>query len=92
MVSREDNKYVIWPLYFDKNASRREGRRVPEDLAIENPSVEKIFHIAKELGLNPLLERDARHPSRPWRKEGRILIDKKGKKEDLIREIARKLK
>jgi len=91
MVSREDGKYVIWAVYFDRNVSRRDGRRVPEKLAVENPSIDKIFEITKELGLNPVIEKDARHPSRPWRKDGRILVDKKDKKEKLIRKIAEKL-
>ena len=45
MVSREDGKYVIWAVYFDRNVSRRDGRRVPEKLAVENPSIDKIFQI-----------------------------------------------
>jgi len=92
MVSREDNKYVIWPAYFDKNLTRSEGRRVPKNFAVENPSIDKIFQIAKELNLNPVLERDTRYPSRPWRKDGRILIDKVKKKEKILLEIAGRLK
>jgi len=92
MVSREDNKYVIWPAYFDKNLTRSEGRRVPKKLAVENPSIDKIFQIAKELNLNPVLEKDARHPARPWRKDGRILVDKVQKKEKILLDIAEKLR
>ena len=92
MVSREDNKYVIWPAYFDKNLTRSGGRRVPENLAVENPSIDKIFQIAKELNLNPVLEKDARYPARPWRKDGRILVDKVKKKEKILLDIAKKLK
>lgn len=91
MVSRENGKYVIWTVYFDRNVSRKEGRRVPKKLAVENPSIDKIFQIAKELELNPVIERDARHPSRPWRRDGRVLVDKKDRKEKLIRKIAEKL-
>ena len=92
MVSREDNKYVIWPAYFDKNLTRSEGRRIPKNLAVENPSVDKIFQIAKELNLNPVMERDARYPGRPWRKDGRILVDKVKKKGKILLDIAGRLK
>ena len=92
MVSKEDKKIVIWPAYFDRNLSREEGRRVPKNLAVENPSIDKIFQIAKELKLNPVIEREARYPSRPWKRDGRILIDKSLNKSRILREIARRLR
>jgi len=92
MVSREDGKYVIWPAYFDINLTRSEGRRVPKDLAVDNPSLDAIYKIAKEMNLNPEIEKDARYPFRPWRKEGRILVDMVEKKTKIVLDIARKLK
>lgn len=92
MVSRDDGKYVIWPVYFDKNISRRDGRRVPKNIAVDKPSLDNMYRIAKEMGLNPEIEKEAKHPSKQWDYKGRILVDKKDKKEKILREIAKRLK
>lgn len=91
MVSKGDNKFVLWSVYFDKNLSRSEGRKVPRNLAVENPSLDKIAKIAEEMGLNPVVERDARYPSRQWSNRGRVLIDMVGKKRKLLLDIASRL-
>ena len=85
------DKWVLWPIYFDADASRLEGRKVPKQLAIRNPSIDESFKAAKKLGLNPIKEEKA-HPARWWRKEGRILVDKKGRKLEIIRKIAEYIK
>jgi len=85
------DKWVLWPIYFDVDASRLEGRKVSKELAIKNPTVDEIFKAAKKLGLNPVKEEKA-YPKRWWRKEGRILVDKKGRKIEIIRKIAEYIK
>ena len=46
---------------------------------------------AKELGLNPKVERDKAYPKSWWEVSGRVLVDKKGVKSGIVREIARKI-
>jgi signal recognition particle subunit SRP19 len=91
MVSRDDNKYVIYPVYFDSAVSRLNGRRVAKKHAVEKPSLENLAKAAKSLGLNPVLEKDAVHSSTPWKKEGRILVEKKGPKTKLLLQLANRL-
>lgn len=91
MVSRDENKYVIYPLYFDNAVSRLNGRKVAKKHAVEKPSFENIAKAAKSLGLNPILEKDRIHPSTPWKKEGRILVEKKGPKTKLLIQLANRL-
>jgi signal recognition particle subunit SRP19 len=91
MVSRGEEKYVVWPIYFDKSVSRLAGRKVSKKHAVEKPNVEDISKAAKSLGLNPVLEKNSAHPSRFWKKEGRILVDKTESKSELIRKISKKL-
>jgi signal recognition particle subunit SRP19 len=91
MVSKDDNKYVIYPVYFDKTLSRLNGRRVARKYAVEKPSVETIVKAAKLLGLSPILEKNAVHSSTPWKKEGRILIEKKGPKTKLLLQLANRM-
>jgi len=91
MVSRDEDKYVIWPVYFDKNVSRLDGRKVSKKHAVEKPSIENISKAAKSLGLRPVLEKDCAYPSKPWKKDGRILVDKKDSKSKLLRQIGSRL-
>ena len=91
MVSKDEDKYVIWPVYFDKSVSRLNGRKVSKKNAVDKPSIENISKAAKSLGLNPVLEKNAAHPSRQWKSEGRILVDKKDAKSKLLRQIANRL-
>jgi len=80
------DKLVLWPIYFDSHASRR-WRRVGKNIAVANPTIDEIFKAAKKLGFNPVKEEKS-HPARWWRKEGCILIEKKGKKAEIIKKIA----
>ena len=91
MVSKGEDKYVVYPIYFDSSVSRFSGRRIPKQKAVEKPTIENIAKSAKSLGLNPLIENDKIHPSRTWKKEGRILIDKKDSKSKLLRQIANRI-
>ena len=91
MVSKDEDRYVVWPLYFDKSLSRINGRRVSKKYAVDKPSVENIAKAAKSLGLNPEIDKNAAHPSRNWNNEGRVLIDKKETKTRLLQQIARRL-
>ena len=80
------DKWVIWPCYFDIDLSRKDGRKVKKSIGVKNPSIDEIFQVAKKLGLNPTKEEKS-HPKRWWKKEGRILVDKKDKKIEIIRKI-----
>jgi signal recognition particle subunit SRP19 len=91
MVSRGEEKYVVYPVYFDKTVSRLKGRRVSSKYAVEKPYIDDILKAAKSLGLNPILEKETFHSSRPYRQEGRILIDKKDSKNKLLIQIAKVL-
>jgi signal recognition particle subunit SRP19 len=89
MVSRGEEKYVVYPVYFDKTVSRIKGRRVPLKYAVEKPSIDDILKATKSIGLNPIVEKESCHSSRPWRQEGRILIEKKDSKNKLLIQIAK---
>jgi|YNPNPStandDraft_1061719.scaffolds.fasta_scaffold00143_2 signal recognition particle subunit SEC65 len=92
MVSKDESKIVIWPLYFDGSLSRHKGRRIRKQYVLDkSPSVEDISNAAKSLGLHPVVEKNAMHPSRAWRKEGRVLVDKKYSKQRILLEIAKRL-
>lgn len=91
MVSRGDKTLVIWPSYFDKNLTRHEGRKVAQKHAVEKPELELLIKAARSLNLDPHIEKDAAHPSRPYIHEGRILVRKQKSKSELLRQIAQRI-
>lgn len=64
---------VLYPCYFDKNRSHKEGRRVPVELAVENPLAKTISDAVRHLGLLSIFEGDKCHPQ-DFGNPGRIRV------------------
>ena len=43
------------------------------------------------MGLNPTVEMDKAYPKSWWKVSGRVLVDKKGVKSGIVREIAKRI-
>ena len=56
---------VIYPEYFDKRLSWSMGRRVPLDLAYEDPELQRVALAAKKLGMEVYLD-SKKHYSKTW--------------------------
>jgi len=81
---------VIWPAYFDASLTRREGRRVPRSLAVEEPTVDEVARAVKQVGYDAVIERGKAYPRRGWTASGRVLVkdaDDAGKS-DLLQAVA----
>lgn len=81
---------VLWPAYFDAGCTRGEGRRVPLDLAVEDPTVEEIAKAVGQVGYDAVIERDVAYPREGWTERGRVLVknaDDAGKS-DLLQAVA----
>jgi signal recognition particle subunit SRP19 len=91
LVSKRDGVLVLWPAYFDAGLTRAEGRRVPKDSAVRDPKAGIIAEAAKSLGLDPVLEKEAAHPTNWWKPSGRVLVKKRWPKEETLRRIADRL-
>lgn len=81
---------VIWPAYFDATLSRREGRRVPESLAVDDPTLDEVATAVQQVGYDAVVERDVSYPRRHWEASGRVLVkdaDDAGKS-DLLQAVA----
>ncbi|KAH7419548.1 signal recognition particle, SRP19 subunit [Cadophora sp. MPI-SDFR-AT-0126] len=81
-VQAEDqSKYAsfecLYPVYFDVSRSRREGRMVGKELAVENPLAREIVNACGRLGLETLFEPTKIHP-KDWSNPGRVKIKLKG--------------
>lgn len=90
MVTRTDEKYVVYPAYFDASLSR-DLRRVPRELAVDDPSADEVAKACAKLRLKPTLERSKHHPSRWHEDKGRVLVPLRGSKAVLLRQIGEKL-
>jgi len=88
---RKQDKIIVWPTYFDSAKTRKDGRRVPKNLAVPSPKILEIKEALEKLGLEHELFPDAGYPKTPWLKTGIILIKKNEAKDQIIRRIAKQL-
>jgi signal recognition particle subunit SRP19 len=88
---RKQDKIIIWPTYFDSARTRRDGRRVPKNLAVASPKIPEIKEALEKLGLQNELVLDAGYPRMPWLKIGMILVKKNEAKDKIIRKIAKQM-
>ncbi|KAF1844367.1 SRP19-domain-containing protein [Cucurbitaria berberidis CBS 394.84] len=74
-TDRERSKHYqcLYPIYFDKARSRAEGRRVGQELAVENPLAREMADAAANLGLRTVFEPDKTHP-KDWSNPGRVRV------------------
>ena len=81
---------VIWPAYFDAGKSRREGRRVPADMAVEDPEIDEIATAVKQVGYDAVVERDVAYPREPHHPSGRVRVKDAddASKNDLVQAVA----
>lgn len=92
MAVDPEKAIVLWPSYFDLRVSREAGRRVPKREAIETPTANMIFEAVKTLGMDCILELDKSYPRFWYRREGRVLVEPKLTKKELVTKVAAKLK
>ena len=80
---------VIYPAYLDESYSRSEGRRVPLDAAVEEPTVDEIAQAVQQVGYDAVVERDKTY-SREFETRGRVVVQgaEDATKNDLVQAIA----
>lgn len=92
MAVDPEEAVVLWPAYFDLRVSRAKGRRVAKRDATEAPTAHMLFEAVKALGLDCILELDKSYPRFWHRHTGRVLVEPKLDKPELIQKVAVKLK
>ncbi|MDR1993118.1 MAG: signal recognition particle protein Srp19 [Nitrososphaerota archaeon] len=86
-----NDKIIIWPVYFDQNRSRREGRRIAKGQAVLFPKIVEIKEAAERLGLPNEINLEAHYPKMPWVKMGRLIVEKREAKEVIIKKLSKQL-
>ena len=89
MSNRSDDRCIIYPVYFDKSVSKKFGRRLNKKFCIEKPTVTQLSKAAKAAGIHHTLESEKAHPTQPWKKDGRILVAKKGPKQEILHTLSK---
>lgn len=83
-ASKYHDFQCVYPVYFDKNRSRKEGRRVGIELAVENPLAREIVAACAMLKIETLFEPNKMHP-KDWANPGRVKIKLKGGQNSAIK-------
>lgn len=89
---RDQDKFVIWPVYFDSTLTRSRGRKLPKTLCVPSPRISELVEAVSRLRLKYELVADASHPRTPWAKTGKLLVVKNGTKNKLLKKIAEQLR
>ena len=87
---KKTNMHYFYPAYFDKNKTRKEGRRVNNKLAIEKPSIDKLVAAANRLNLKGKVE-DKAYSRDPFAR-GRLGVTIMDKKSVVLKKLAKTLK
>jgi signal recognition particle subunit SRP19 len=89
---RKSSELMLWPSYFDLNRTRKEGRKVGRNLAIEHPTLDELAKAVEMLGIPYNADRSASYPRSWWEKGGRLLVNKVMPKGRLVLSVAKNLK
>ena len=90
-MRRDNTHYFIFPEYLDKTLTRKEGRRLSLDLALENPTITEIRLAAEKLEYNYEVQKYAAYPRQWWERNGLILIEKKKPKLQTLKDLSREI-
>ena len=87
---RRKRYYVLYPEYFNKTLTRKQGRLVPKNKAVEDCTLSKIVKACQVLELDFEVEKDKKYSKNWWLSEGRVIINPEGitNKTELIRRVA----
>ncbi len=91
-------KFVVWPSEIDARLSRKYGRAVGKDIAVDSPGISEIEEAAKALGMNVVeLDGEKLNPrlsglDEAYRTRGMLRIESKHPKGKSLRMIAQKIR
>lgn len=85
---------IVWLDYFNKNLSRKKGRKVSKNISVYDPTMQELIGASKTLELDfseEDINNQARYPRRAFVKSGYIMISKGDKKSSVINQIAKEM-
>ncbi len=88
---RGEDSYVIWTVNLDRKKSRSEGRRIPKRFSVPNVRIEELAEACEALGLSYEVEHK-RYPRCWWEEGGRLRVEKRMRKTELMVKLAEKIR
>ena len=91
---KDYNHIIIWLDYFNKNLTRKKGRRVKKENAIYDPIFSELIEAVNRSGIELPEDKfndSARYPKRPYVRSGYVMLSKNskiGNKRDVIEKLA----
>ena len=91
-------RFVVWPSELDAKLSRKYGREVSKNLAVESPKLNEIIEATETLGMKVVgVEWDKLNPrlsglDEALRTRGMLIIESKYGKSKSLRLIAQKIR
>jgi signal recognition particle subunit SRP19 len=87
---------IVWTDYFNRNLSRRKGRKVSKHVAIFDPSIQELVDASKSAGFTVSSDNTnetARFPRRPYVRSGYVMLEKNEnlKKSNILNTLAEKI-
>lgn len=83
---------IIWPVYLDSRRTLSQGRKIAKENCVSEPTLKEIKKACYKLHLKPETEEDKSYPGYWYEKSGRILVKTDLNKNDLLNQIAEKIK
>ena len=76
MAYDADTAITLWPEYFDAELTRAQGRRLPLDLCVKNPSLDMIAKGALILDLEYVVDESKAYPGNWAARNGCVRVEK----------------
>mgnify|MGYP003433144358 FL=1 len=93
-VMKDYDHQIVWLDYFNKNLSRKKGRKVSKNISVYDPTMQELIGASKTLELDfseEDINNQARYPRRAFVKSGYIMISKRDKKSSVVNQIAKEM-
>ena len=93
-VMKDYDHQIVWLDYFNKNLSRKKGRKVSKNISVYDPTMQELIDASKTLELDfseEDINNQARYPRRAFVKSGYIMISKRDNKSSVINQIAKEM-
>ena len=91
-MRRDNTHYFVYPEYLNKVLTRKEGRRLPLEQSLENPTITELRLAAEKLELSYEIRKYAAYPRYWWERNGLILIEKKRSKLQTLKDLSNEIK
>ena len=84
---------IVWPAYINSSISRKDGRKLSKEEAVEEPKLREITQVLRKLKIQHQVEQRKSFPSSWWEHSGRVVVkhDFESKLE-LLRKISSNIK